>query len=235
VQLNRCGIFVAILAAALIIGSVWGGTEMYRRAKLSERYVALFASEGISTTARVVRVQRRGGGNDRRSTVHYRYSGGDREHDGATTVRRVDRDRYVAGSQIVVRYLRSEPRSSWMEGYAPQVAPMWPAFALPAAAVVGALLLVAQIRRQSFLLSHGRPALAVVTRVEKKRGDKGTYWRVHYEWVLLSRGKRQGRYTQGKKQPPASGATIPIVYDRDQPVRHNRYPLSLVALSENRK
>jgi hypothetical protein len=233
VQLNRCGIFVAILSAALIIGGVWGGTEMYRQAKLSERHIALFASESISTTARVVRVQRRGGGNDRRSTVHYRYGAGDREHDGATTVRRVDRDRYVAGSQIAVRYLRSEPHSSWMEGYAPQVAAMWPAFVFPAAAVVGALLLVAQIRRQTFLLSYGRPALAVVTKVEKKRSDKGTYWRVHYEWTLLSGGKRQGRYNHGKKQAPAVGSTIPIVYDRDQPPRHSKYPLSLVAVSED--
>jgi hypothetical protein len=87
-SLPGCGIFVLALLAALILGGLWGGTEIYRRANLSERHAALFASEGISTAARVVRVQRRGGGNDRRSTLHYRYVGGDREYAGATTVRR---------------------------------------------------------------------------------------------------------------------------------------------------
>ena len=87
------------------------------------------------------------------------------------------------------------------------------------------------IRRQSYLLMYGRPAIAVVTKVEKKRSDKGTYWRVHYEWTLLSGAKRRGRYKHGKKEPPAVGTTIPIVYDRDQPARNSRYPLSLVALT----
>jgi hypothetical protein len=231
VRLKGCGIFVLALLAALILGGLWGGTEIYRRANLSERHVALFASEGVSTAARVVRVQRRGGGNDRRSTVHYRYVVGDREYAGATTVRRVDRDRYEPGSQIAVRYLSSEPRTSWKEGYAPRRQPIWPAFVLPAGAVLVALALAAQIRRQSRLLTYGRPAVATVTKVEKKRSDKGTYWRVHYEWTLLSGGKRQGRYNHGKKLPPAVGTTIPIVYDRDQPSRHGKYPLSLVAVS----
>jgi hypothetical protein len=181
-SLPGCGIFVLALLAALILGGLWGGTEIYRRANLSERYAALFASEGISTAARVVRVQRRGGGNDRRSTLHYRYVVGDREYAGATTVRRADCDRHEPGSQIVVRYLDR----------------LW---------------------RQS-------------RRSKKKRSDQGTYWRVHYEWTLLSGGKRQGRYNHGKKQPPAVGVTIPIVYDRDHPLRHSRYPLSLVAVSD---
>jgi hypothetical protein len=235
VRLSGAGIVVLIVAASLILGALLGGVEFYRRAKLADRHVALFASEGISTGARVVRVQRRGGGNDRRSTVHYRYVVGDREHAGETTVRRVDRDRYEAGSRMAVRYLSSEPHTSWMEGYPPQHRPIWPGFVFPAAAIFGALAMAALIRRQTFLLTYGRPAVATVTKVEKKRSDKGTFWRVHYEWTLLSGGKRQGRYNHGKKQPPEVGATIPIVYDRDQPVRHNRYPLSLVALSESRK
>lgn len=231
VRLNTSGVIMMIVAAALVIGGVWGGMELYRRAKLSERQVALLASEAITTDAEVIRVQRRGGGNDRRSTVHYRYVVGDREHSGATTVRRAERDRYVPGSQIAVRYLSSEPGTSWMEGYAPRRQPIWPAFVVPASCAVSALTIALLIRRQSNLLTHGRPAAAVVTKVEKKRSDKGTYWRVHYEWTLLSGAKRTGHYKHGKKDPPPVGATIPIVYDRDQPARNSRYPLSLVALT----
>jgi hypothetical protein len=82
-----------------------------------------------------------------------------------------------------------------------------------AAAFLGALGIVARIRRQSQLLGYGRAALAVITKGEKKRSDEGTYWRVLYEWTLLSGGKRRGRYNHGKKQPPAVGTTIPILYD----------------------
>jgi hypothetical protein len=87
---------------------------------------------------------------------------------------------------------------------------------------------LALIRRQRRLLTYGRGAVAVITGVEKKRSDKGTYWKVHYEWTLLSGAKRTGHYKHGKKQPPAIGTTIPIVYDRDQPSHHSKYPLSLV-------
>jgi hypothetical protein len=232
VRLNSSGRTMVIVAAALIIGGSWGGVEIYSRAKLSEGQVRLFASEAITTGAEVVRVQRRGGGNDRRSTVHYRYAVGSQQHTGATTVRRQDRDRYANGSQVAVRYLASKPGASWMEGYAPRRQPIWPAFVVAASCALSALTMVMLIRRQSNLLTYGRPAIAVVTKLEKKRSDKGTYWRVHYEWTLLSGAKRRGHYRHGNKNVPPVGTTIPIVYDRDQPARNSTYPLSLVALSE---
>ena len=230
VRLNGAGIAVLIAAAALVLGGLWGGSEIYRRAESSARRVTLFGSESISTDAQVVRVQRRGDGNDRRSTVHYRYVEGDREHSGATTVRRDERDKYVTGSQITVRYLSSEPGTSWMEGYKPQRQPLWPAFIVAAACLVAATAIVLHVRRQMNLLEYGRPATAVVTKVEKKRSDYGTYWRVHYEWTVMSGGKRQGRYNHGKKQPPVVGTQIPIVYDREQPARKAKYPFWLVTL-----
>ena len=229
VRLNGSGIAVLIVSVALIAGGLWGGMEIYRRAAASARRVALFASEGTPTNADVVRVQqRRGEGNRRTSTVHYRYVVGDREHEGATTVRRADRDRYVAGSSIVVRYLSSEPQTSWMEGYEPSRQPVWPAFIVVVACLGAAIAIVRHVRSQMHLLEYGRAAVGVVTRVEKKRSDKGTYWRVHYEWTLMSGAKRQGRYNHGKKQSPPIGTAVPILYDRDQPSRNRRYPLPLV-------
>ena len=61
VRLNGAGIAVLIASAALVLGGLWGGSEIYRRAATSARRVALFASEGISTDAQVVRVQQRRG------------------------------------------------------------------------------------------------------------------------------------------------------------------------------
>jgi len=105
-----------------------------------------------------------------------------------------------------------------------------PPFAVLTVCGIGALALMLVVRRQSNLLAYGRPALATVRQVEKKKSDKGTYWRVHFEWTLLSGATRSGRYHHHRKQPPAVGAVIPIVYDRDRPQRHSKYPLPLVRL-----
>jgi hypothetical protein len=117
-----------------------------------------------------------------------------------------------------------------MEGYGPQRQRLWPAFILAAACLVAATAIVLHVRRQMTLLEYGRPATAVVTKVEKKHSDYANYWRVHYQWTLMSGGKRHGRYNHGKKQPPVVGARIPIVYDRDQPARNAQYPFLLVTL-----
>jgi uncharacterized protein DUF3592 len=106
----------------------------------------------------------------------------------------------------------------------------WTALFVGIGSVVLALGVFRLIRRQWSLLEYGRPAAAVVTSVQKKRDDNGTYWRVHYEWTLLSGAKRQGRYTHRKKPPPVPGARVAIVYDRDQPQRSRRYPFALVRL-----
>ena len=220
-----------VLAIALIAGSVWGGLDLYRQASRSRQQVALFASEAIATMARIETVRYDGSDDDRRATVHYRFQVDDVNQTGTTRLRRADRERYAAGSEVEIRYLQSDPRASWLEGYAPSRRPMWIAFALPAAAAAAAFGLWLAIRRQRALLTHGRVAAAAVKHVEKKRADKGTVWRVHYEWIVLSGATRKGRYTHSKKTPPAIGTIVPVVYDRDNPARHSRYPLSLVTLA----
>ena len=72
--------------------------------------------------------------------------------------------------------------------------------------------------------------MATVTKVEKKTTDKGTVWMVHYEWTTMSGATRTGKYNHGKKQMPAVGAPIPIVYDRDNTFRHSKYPMSFVRI-----
>jgi len=225
--LNASGGIVAILCAAMLAGGLWGGAELYGNATRSERRVALFETEAVATEARVVRVRHHD--RNRRATVYYRYAAGGAFHTGATTVR-AHVGRYVVGSQLAVVYLASDPAASWLHGYAPSRRPRWPALVIPAAALAGAAILIALIRRQANLLSYGRPAGAVVTRVEKKRSDKGTYWRVEYEWTLLSGATRRGRYRHNRKQPPVVGSVIPSVYDRERPSRHHRYQLPLVTI-----
>jgi len=230
VRPSAAGVIVLGVAIGLAIAAVPVGLALNSRARSSERVAALAVIDSVTSTAEVVGVRRRGGGNDRRSVVSYRYVVDGREYANATTMRRQDRDHYHIGSLVVIRYLASRPESSWMEGYPPGRRPEWPAVAVPAALMIAALVLVKVFLAQVHLLEYGRPALGVVTKIEKKRSDKGPFWRVHYEWTLLNGARRAGHYNDRRRQSPAVGSSIPIVYDRDDALRHSKYPLGLVAL-----
>lgn len=235
VRVNASGATMLVTAAALVASGMWGGIVLGRRAEIADRHLGLFASERIVTAGDVIRLQKRGGGDDPRITAHYRYTARGRELTGHTSLRRDERDRYVMGQPVAVWYLPSEPEQSWLDGYAPRQQAGWPATAVPIACGVTALVLIQLVRRQSNLLANGRPALASVTKVQKKTSDKGTYWMVHYEWTTLSGATRKGKYNHGKKNVPAIGAMVPIVYDRDNSFRHSKYPMGFVKVNESGK
>jgi hypothetical protein len=219
-----------VAAVALVVVGVWGAITFGRRAEVAGRHLGLFASERIVTAGDIIRLQKRGGGDDHSITAHYRYTARGQELMGETRLRRAERERYIVGSPVAVWYLPSEPEANWLDGYTPQPQPSWPATVVPVVCGAAALALIQAVRRQSNLLAHGRPAMAAVTKVDKKRTDNGTVWMVHYEWQTLSGATRTGKYHHGKKQIPAAGDLIPIVYDRDNSFRHSKYPMSLVKL-----
>jgi hypothetical protein len=220
------------LATALVAVGAWGGIALTSRAETAARYVRLFASERIVTPGEVVMIRKSGGDDDSRVTAQYRYLARGRELTGVIALRRSDRERYAVGSQVAVWYLETEPGASWMDGYAPRREPSWPATALPLGCGVAATALILAVRRQANLLAYGRPAMATVTKVEKKKSEEGAHWMVHYEWVTMSGATRSGKYTHGKKHAPAVGAMVPIVYDRDNSFRHSKYPMSFVTLRQ---
>lgn len=234
---RRVGVSVAggaMLAAAmaLVAAGIWGNIVFGRRADTAERHLRLFESERVVTAGEIIRLQKRGGDDDYRTTAHYRYVARGRELTGSTRLRRSERDRYDAGSQIAVWYLASEPDTSWLDGYAPSPQPGWPATVIPLVCGVAAVALIQLVRRQSHLLTYGRPVMGTVTKVEKKRSDEGTFWLVHYEWTTLSGATRKGKYRQGKKNPPGPGTFVPVVYDRDNNFRHSKYPMLFVSISD---
>lgn len=234
VRANSTGLVMLVIAAILVVGGIWGGIEFNQRAEIAARHVVLFASERMVAAGDVIELRKRGGGNDHRITAHYRYTARGRELTGETTLRRSERDRYAVGSPIGVWYLASDPEVSWPDGYSPRPMANWPATALPLACGVAAMALILVVRRQWNLLAYGRPAIATVTKVEKKRTDKGTIWVVHYEFAAMSGATRTGKYTHGKKDLPGVGATMPILYDRDNTFRHSKYPMPFVSVKERR-
>ena len=231
VRLNAGGATVVLVAVLLLAGGVWAEIHLYRQARISEAHVVSFDLERVVTGAQVTAVERRGGEGSRRSQITYQYTVNGREHTGSSTVRTSDRNAYRVGSPVAVWYLPSEPDASWMDGDAPHAVSTWPALIAFGACGLTSLCLILFVRRQSNLLAYGRPALAVVRKVDKQKSDKGTSWRVQYEWTLLSGATRHGHYTAHGSHPPVVGASIPIVYDRDRPSRNSRYPLSLVTIA----
>ena len=232
VKTNASGGMMLIVAAALVGAGMWGGIELTRSAERSQRQVSQFASERVVTAGDVIQLRKRGGGNDHRIVAHYRYAVQGRELNGTTTLRRDEREKYLVGSPIAVWYLPAEPEASWLDGYAPRAEASWPATVIPLVCGVSAMALIVAVRRQLNLLTNGRAAPATVTKVEKKKGDHGTYWVVYYEWTIMSGATRTGKYHHSRKDVPAVGGTLPIVYDRDNTFRHRRYPMSLVRVAD---
>jgi hypothetical protein len=230
VRVNVSGGIMLATAAVLVAAGMWGGIVLGKRAETAERHLGLFTSERIVTAGDVIQLQKRGGGNDHRITAHYRYTARGQELTGATALRRDERERYAVGQPVAVWYLPSEPEESWLDGYAPRPEVSWPATAVPVACGFTALVLIQLVRRQSNLLANGRPAMATVTKVEKKDTGEGTVWMVSYEWTTLSGATRKGKYSHGKKHVPAVGALLPLVYDKDNSFRHSKYPMSLVTI-----
>lgn len=230
IRLSAAGMVLLSACAALVGGGVWSAVVLHERATTSARQAALFASDAVATEARIVRIQQRGSGGDRRTIVHYQYTVGRQQFRDSSELRRRDRDTYTVGAPIDIRYLAAEPSANWIDGRSPRRFPFWPAYAIPAAALFGVIGVVGIVQRQRHLLEHGRPAVATISHVDKKKSDKGSYWRVEYRWRLLSGATRTARYSHGSKHPPAVGTTMAILYDRDNPRRQHRYPLPLVRL-----
>lgn len=121
-----------------------------------------------------------------------------------------------------------------MEGYGPRREPFWPVALVLGACSLAVFGVARLMFRQADLLANGRLAQATVTKVTKKQGEHGTVWSVTYQWRLLSGAIRTAGYDHAAKQPPAVGASMPLLYDREQPRRQRIYPFGLVKLKVDR-
>ena len=110
----------------------------------------------------------------------------------------------------------------------PTGTPAAAAFAVPAGLLTVAGVLARLVRCEWRLLEEGRATLGIVTRHEKV-WHKTQGLRVHYEYHLLSGALRRGHIDKEKKKDaPAIGSTLVIVYDRESPSRKRLYPFQLV-------
>ena len=196
--------------------------------------VACFAAEAVTTEPTSSAYRRRGGGDDRRSIVHYRYVAADQERTGRDDPA-ASRSRSLRASahRSSVRYLASDPDASWIEGDAPRgdrpLAGVRDTARVHASPQARCSTL---IRRQSHLLTYGRPTMGIGHEGREEKDRQGHLLARSLRVDGAERRNAEGRYNHGKKQPPAVGTMMPIVYDRDTE-KSARYPLSLVSGSDS--
>jgi hypothetical protein len=216
-----------VVAAALAIGALVSAIVMSIAATNASAERSLRAREGVAAQAEVVSFEVRRGKNARR-IVSYRFETDGRSYTGRTRLRTSDRREFASGMLVPVMYVQSDPSINWMSGYeADDGFPLWAIPLVSASLLAGAFGTAWGLRRQWRLLSEGRVALARVTGHKKVHRDKGTVFRVTYEYEDLNGGKHVARHDAGKTPPPI-GTVVPLVYHRDNPKWSAAYPLQLV-------
>ena len=224
VRLSVAGRLVTSLAVLLALGTLPAFLLLLAKREQTHRLAEQFELEAVQVAAHVLTVGRRSGDDGQRK-VTYRYRTRDgRQYDGQVPLKRRERPELKAGDSLTVRYLDSR---SWAEGRAPDRMPD-PVLLLPLTLLAGAAGLAWLVRRQRSLLAEGRLAEATVTGIKKvDYGEHGKQWRVDYEFRTLSGARKTGHFN-ARKNPPAPGAKVRVIYDREHPSRSTRYPLPFV-------
>jgi len=226
VRLTREGIAVLVLGGLLLAGAAAAAIGLGGMATRQAAERRLLREQGVEVRGVITRL-RRTRGDDPELRVYYRFGSPDGTHAGQARAPRRLWDELREGSELPIRYLPSNPAVSIPAGWDRSVLPMWVAVLCAASLAAFGVLLIWRVRREIHLLSEGRAAPAVVTRLKKVRSEHQHGTVVYYEFLLLSGAAAEGKYGP-LRRPPAVGSTLSVVYDPDNPRRSACYPMRLV-------
>lgn len=215
-------IIAVVLAAGAILFPVWSVITVRDASGLKDR----MSREGRISSGVILDVGRTGGDRPRR-IVRYGFEANGTRYEDHTELDWNRTRQFTPGMTIPIRYLPSDPNENWIEGFPPSGIPV---LVIPLATLgllASPVAMLAQIRKQRELLTEGRATLARVTAVSKVRKGQHSAQRVEFEFPLLTGSVAQGK-ADFAKNPPAPGANIVLLYDRENPSRNVRYPLRLV-------
>ena len=224
VQLTGQGYALVVIGVVFAIGALVLGVFLVNQSHREAGVREQLRREGTETSAVVTRVWRTGGEEDKRM-VAYRFTAGGREIDGRSSAPSAIWRGLKKEAPLAVRFVPGHPEISHPAGWEKSVTPIWLAFFAGGCLLLAPVIFAVMIRKQSSLLSEGRPAPGVVTGV--KRADKAVF--VLYEFQLLSGAVMKGR-SNGGRRTPGVGSPVCVLYDRDNPRRNAVYPLCLVKL-----
>jgi hypothetical protein len=227
VRLTGAGLAAAVLAGLLILGGPAASVLLQRISGRQTAEQNQISDEGKDVEASVTRLWR-AADEEHRPMVTYQFHA-----EGSTYRKSVRAPLRVwkslrEGSPLTVRYWPPNPTHSHPRDWVESPMPLWLSLVLGAILAGIGVFLVLVLRRQLSLLREGRSAPAVVTRYGFARHGQRS---VHYEFRSLGGSTEKGR-SGPRKHLPAVGATLCVIYDRDNPRRNAPYPLEMVKLAD---
>ena len=230
VQLSATGVFVTVLAVALLIGSVVLTVALSRKAATEARDRQLFQTTGVTTSAHVLRLWRESNDN-KTPRVEYTYEANGRDFIGRSMLPLRRWQSLRPSDALDVRYLSSTPEQSVVVHAEPETLPRWLPVLLGLLTAASGVLPLGAIQMQRRLLAEGRIARATVTKITKAHTSHGgSYRKVVFTYPTLSGSTIVAKASTSRKAPDV-GTAIWVVYDPDNPKRSAMYPLQLVKVS----
>ncbi|SPF44923.1 conserved hypothetical protein [Candidatus Sulfopaludibacter sp. SbA4] len=226
VRLAAAGVALVVLAAVMFAGAVAVVVGLGAAARnQSEEHVRL-RDHGQDSEARITR-HWRDSTKEHRPMVAYEFEWEGRTHAGRSPLPLRMWNTLAVGSPLAVRLLPENPRHNRPRDWEASPLPAWFPFVAGGVLAGAGWLLVYLVRKQMRLLSEGRPAPGLVRRYSYAQHGKK---HIHYEFCLLGGGIAKGK-TGPSRKLPAIGATICVVYERDNPRNNAPYPMDLVKLA----
>ena len=228
VALTRGGRALIAVAGLLAAAAVIAGIALYLEAQRQFNAERDLDRRGVDVAAVVDRLWRKDDdGKPAYAAFHFAANGA--RIDGQSRMQLSAWRELTIGSTVPVRYLPDNPRAFVVNGARRGRMPLAIPYVVAGALAGCALLCLVPVRRQRALLSEGRPAAAVVTKVRKHQGAKGASYReMFYEFPVLAGSKATGKAVA--TSPADVGSTITVVYHPEQPERNRPYPFSLATL-----
>lgn len=225
VALTGAGVGIVFLAGLLILGGLAAVVGLERKALNSAEDKRLLHEQGREAEGRVTRHWRTAD-KDSQPMVAYEFDCEGRVCAGRSSApARIWRGLAV-GSPIAVRFLPSDPRRNHPRDWEPSVLPLWFPFVIGGVLVVLGVMIARFVGKQKRLLREGRPAPGIVTGYSHASHGKKV---IRYEFRVMSGAVAKGRSSPTRRLP-AIGATVCVVYDRDNPRSNSMYPVELVSV-----
>jgi hypothetical protein len=225
VQLKPAGYALVALSVIFFLGSLVLGVFLYNKSLEQQATRERLGREGVVADAVVERLWR-DGSKEHTPHVRYRFAVNSQEFTGSSSSPNSTWKTLHEGDTLPVRYVPADPKVNHPDQWAVDVTPQWLALVVPAMFSLGSAIMLIQIQRQWRLLSEGRAAQGVVTKM--RRTDKGTS--VSYEFRLRNGAVQKGRSQASRRNAAAIGNQVCILYDPDNPRRNAVYPMCLVQL-----
>jgi hypothetical protein len=233
VSLTWLGIVLSCLAVLLLGGGAFLGPWLFVQAGRDQALLERMAVEG-AVTGGTVRSIGLAHGEDNHRKITFRYEVNGKSYDTSTTVGSNAAKGLQEAGGVQVRYLATDPSRSWIVGHEPQRTPVWVSPLAGLGMMVGPALIFFQLKRQRSLLTEGRPAVGVTTRIGWAGGyhDGEGKYRARYQFRAQDGQTYKGSFRGSKRGCGAVGDSITVLYDADNPKRSTRYPMQFVRIAE---